>query len=80
MDNNKPIYAICLVLEGGVYEFTGKAFEGLRDAREYLKKREEALQAQIAAGAPENVLKLESLKRFEIVTGTLQPATPADRA
>ena len=26
----KPIYAICLVLEGGVHDFTGRTFESLR--------------------------------------------------
>lgn len=71
---SKPIYAICLVLEGGVHDFTGRTFENLRDAQEYLKNRKETLQAQIDAGALENTLKLESLKHFEIVTGTLQLA------
>lgn len=70
----KPIYAICMVLEGGVYDFTGKTFENYYDAQEYIKQRKEALQIQIDAGALENTLKLEALKHFEIVTGTLQLA------
>lgn len=67
-----------MVLEGGVYDFTGKTFENFNDAQEYIKQRKEALQTQIDAGALENTLKLEALKHFEIITGTLQLADDDD--
>ena len=72
---SKPICAVCLMLEGNVYEFTGMVFENQLDAKAYIKARKEKLKKQIESGdLPENLLKLESLKHFDIVTGRLYPS------
>ena len=57
----KPIYAICLVLEGGVHDFTGRTFENLHDAQEYLKKRKEELQAKSTPAHPKTSLSSNRL-------------------
>ena len=68
----RQIYALCVELDGPIYEFTGLVFENHQDAVDYVENRKKELQAKIDDGAIENNLKLEALKRYEIVSGTIK--------